>query len=56
MDRRFMFMKKCPQGVVCPCPGAIIHVYDHTIQISSSLQPLGQSKPNFMWNIISKGE
>ena len=24
MDRRFMFMKKkCPQGVVCPCPWAI---------------------------------
>ena len=24
MDRIFMFMKKfCPQGVVCPCPGAI---------------------------------
>ena len=24
MDRRFMVMKKnCPQGVVCPCPGAI---------------------------------
>ena len=23
MDRRFMFMKKCPQGVVCPCPRAI---------------------------------
>ena len=23
MDRRFMVMKKCPQGVVGPCPGAI---------------------------------
>ena len=24
IDRRFMVMKKnCPQGVVCPCPGAI---------------------------------
>ena len=24
MDRKFMFMKNiCPQGVVCPCPGAI---------------------------------
>ena len=24
MDRRFKFMKKkCPQVVVCPCPGAI---------------------------------
>ena len=24
MDRRFMFMKQFrPQGVICPCPGAI---------------------------------
>ena len=24
MDRRFMVLEKnCPQGVVCPCPGAI---------------------------------
>ena len=24
MNRKFMFMKTfCPQGVVCPCPGAI---------------------------------
>ena len=24
MERIFMFMKRfCPQGVVCPCPGAI---------------------------------
>ena len=55
MDRQFMFMKnKCPQGVVCPCPGAI-YIYDHNIQ-ASSLKPLGQSKPNFMWNFVRKGE
>ena len=32
--------------VVCHCPG-YIHMYDHNIQTSSSLKPLGQSKPNF---------
>ena len=29
------------------------HVYDHNIQ-TSSLEPLGQSKPNFMWGIVRK--
>ena len=57
MDRGFMFMKIFwAQRVVCPCPGAIyIHVYDHSIQ-TSSLKPLGQSKPNFMWSILRKSE
>ena len=57
MDRRFMFMKIFwAQRVVCPCPGAIyVHVYDHNIQ-TSSLKPLGQSKPNFMWSILRKNE
>ena len=36
-------------------PRGYIHVYDHTIQ-TSSLKPLGQSKPNSMWNIERKGE
>ena len=31
-------------------------VYDHNIQTSSSLKLLGQSKPNFMWSILGKGE
>ena len=54
MDRKFMFMKIFwAQGVVCPCPGAI-HLYDHNIQTSSSLKPLGQSKPNLMWSILRK--
>ena len=36
MDSRFIFMKLFwAQGVVCPCPGAIIHVYDHNIQTSA---------------------
>ena len=58
MDRKFMFMKLFwAQGVICICPGAIIaHLYDHNIQASSSLKPLGQSKPNFMWSILRKRE
>ena len=57
-DRIFMFMKIFwAQRVVCSCPGAVyIHVYDHNIQTSSSLKPLGQSKPNFMWSILRKSE
>ena len=51
MDRRLMFMEKFwPLGVVCPCPGAI-YMY-----ISIILKLLGQSKPNFMWSILGKGE
>ena len=54
MDRRFMFkIIFWAQGVVCPCPGAI---YDHNIETSSSLKPLGQSKPNFVWSILRKRE
>ena len=30
-------------------------VYDHNIQ-TSSLRQLGQSKPNFVWTIVRKGE
>ena len=56
MDRKFMFMKIfSAQGVVCPCPVGYIHVYDHNNQ-TSSLKPLGQSKPNFMWSILRKRE
>ena len=56
MDRRFMPMKnKSPQGVVCPCPWDIYILYDHNIQ-TSSLKPLGQSKPNIKWSIVGKGE
>ena len=42
----------CPKGVVCPYPGA---VYDHNIQ-ASSLKLRDQSKPNFMWSNVLKGE
>ena len=45
MDRRFMFMEKMSSGGCLPPPPGYIHVYDHNIQRSSSLKPLGQSKP-----------
>ena len=58
MDRIFVVMKKvCPQGVVCPCPRAIYMymtmIFKHNL---SSLKPLGQSRPNFMWSIVRKGQ
>ena len=39
-----------------PLSRSYVHVYDHYYQTSSSLKPLGQSKPNFMdkMNDISK--
>ena len=57
MDRRSMLMKKkmCPGGCV-PLTQGYIHAYDHTIQTSSSLKPVSQSKPNFMWSIVRKGK
>ena len=32
----------CPQGVVCPCPGA--HVYDHHIQTASPMNCLANQR------------
>ena len=37
-------------------PWGYIHVYDHHFQSCSSLKPLGQSKPNFMWSLLGKEE
>ena len=57
MDRRFMFMEKMSLlGGCLPPPLGYIHVYDHNIQTSSSLELLCQSKSNFMWSIVGKGE
>ena len=57
MDRLFMFMKIFwAQRVALPLPQGYVHVYDHNIQTSSSLKPLGRSKPNFMWSILRKNE
>ena len=39
-----------------PLPPGYIHVYDHNIQTSSPLKPLGQSKPNFIWSIVREGQ
>ena len=51
MDTRFMFMKKnVPREVV-----GYVHANDHNIQ-TSSRKPVSQSKPNFMWSIVRKGE
>ena len=48
---------KCARGTgLPPLRGKIhVHVYYHNIQ-RPSLTPLGQSKPNFMWNILRKEE
>ena len=57
MDRRFMLMKRnLTPGGCLPLSRGYIHVYDHNIQTSTSLKPLGQLKPNFMLNIVWKGE
>ena len=34
-----------------PLPWGYMHVYDHHFQ-RSSLKPLRQSKPNFMWSLL----
>ena len=44
-----MILKKIgPPGAHILPPWGNIHVYLHNIQISSSLKPLSQSKPNFI--------
>ena len=56
MDRIFMFFENILGPVGClPLPWGYIHVFDQNIQTSSSLKLLGQSKPNFMWNILGRG-
>ena len=54
MDRRFMFMEKMSPGGCLSLPWGFIHVYDHNIKTSTSLNPLGQLKPNFMWKGTSR--
>ena len=34
----------------------VVVVVVHNVQRYSPLKPLGQSKPNFMWRILRKGE
>ena len=51
-------MKKLTPVGCLPLPQGYIHVYGnhYHFQISFSLKPLGQSKPNFMWSLLWKGE
>ena len=45
-----------PKNIVYPCSGVHPSVVGRSqFQSSSPLEPLGQSKPNFMWNILRKG-
>ena len=53
MDRR-LTLNKCLQGLSAPALG--LQECDHNIQTSSSLNPLGQLKPNFMGSILREGE
>ena len=55
MNRRFMVMKKMSLEGCLPLYWGYIHVYDHIIQ-TSSLKPLGQSKPDIKLSIVRKGE
>ena len=43
-------------GGCLPQPQGYILVYDHHFQTRFPLKPLGQSKPNFMWGLLGKGE
>ena len=47
--------KIMPRALSAPAPGLYTYIYDHNIH-RSSLKRLGQSKPNFMWSIVRKGE
>ena len=42
--------------IVYPCSGVRPSVVRSQFQTSSPLKPLGQSKPNFMWSLLGKGE
>ena len=53
-DDYFYEKQNDPRGLSAPAPG--LHVYDHDIQTSSSIKPLDQIKPNFMWRIIRERE
>ena len=52
----YVYEKILSPGGCLPLPRGYIHVYDHNIQTSSPLKLLGQSKPNFIWSIVRKGQ
>ena len=56
MDRRFMLMEKMSSEGCLPPPPGYIHVYDHNIQRSSSLNHLANQSQTFLRSIVRKGE
>ena len=42
--------------IVYPCSVVVVVVLVHHFQRSSPLKLLDQSKPNFMWSLLGKGE
>ena len=51
---RFVYENILGPGGCLPLARGYIHVHAKNIQTSSSLKPLGQSKPNFTWIIKIK--
>ena len=50
-------LKAIGELIVYPCSGVHRSSVCHPqFQRSSPLKPLGQTKPNFMWSILRKGE
>ena len=59
LQQRTKLLNNCVMnlGGCRPLHGAIyMYTYDHDFQISSSLKPHGQSKPNFKWMLLGKCE
>ena len=57
IDKRFVSEKHFdPQGGYLSLPWGYIHAYYHEIQMSSSLKPLGELRPNFIGSLHRKGE
>ena len=58
MDRRLtckILKNNCTPWVGLPLPRSNTHVYNHTIQSISSLNPFGQSKSTFIGSLYRKG-
>ena len=52
----FVLGKNAGELTVYPCSGICRRPSSvHNVQ-TSFLKPLGQSKPNFMWSLLGKGE
>ena len=55
MHKNFLFLRRKEMTVPVPGLHTCIYTYDHYFQ-TSSLKRHGQSKPNFMWSLLWKGE